>query len=262
MKCTELAAAIACGLTLAGGLARAADTTYDLKETVILDGFVKSVDWAGKQFILVFHSNDGYDGADWTVVGPATADLLRMGWNKDMLKAGDRLDTVVHPAADGSTRGSLMRFYLKDGRTMEIGVYGTLNPIPREHLKRRFENAADDPVRNLYGNTQVFYAEDAKGPPEANYNGRVWFNADHSLVMFSNDLKPDGKTWSNHAMKGTWWLEKQQGKWVRCNWFEPSALPFCHSPAEAPKVNEPWSVVFRGERADWIEHRVIEVGQH
>lgn len=262
MNLSKITAAAACVLMLAAGIANAADTGYDLKETLILDGYVKSVDWSGKQLNLVFHSNDGYDGADWAVAGPAVADLLRIGWSKDMLKAGDRPNAIVHPAADGTAKGSLIRFHLRDGRTLETGVNGSLQTIPREHLYRKFDNPQDDPMYSLYGNTQVFYAADPQGPPEANYNGRIWFNANHTLVIFSNDLNKDGKTWSNHAMNGTWWLEKQLGKWVRCNWFEPSPIPYCHSPAEAHKVGEKWSIVFRGAKADWIEHREIEAGQH
>jgi hypothetical protein len=254
------------GLVAASGLplaAWAATTVYEAEETLILDGYVKRVDWSGSKLLVIYHSNDGYDGADWTLEGPAPEALLRMGWSKELLKANDRPNAVIYPATDGkAAKGSLVRVQLRDGRTMETGLYGVVQTIPRAHLNRRFENPADDPMQTLYGNTQVFTAEDPKGPPEANYNGRVWFNADHSLQMFSNDLQQDGKTWTSHAMKGTWWLEKQLGKWVRCNWFEPSPIPFCHSPGEFRKVGEKWSIVFRGAKADWIEKRAIEVGQH
>ena len=253
-------AVLALFLTTRAVLAVATD--YDVNQTVILDGYVKSVDWTGSDLKFVFHSNDGYDTADWAVQGPATAALIKMGWTKDMLKAGDHLDTVVHPASDGSPKGELMRFYLHDGRTMEIGVYGTTQPIPREALNRRFDTSADDPMYSLYGNTQVFYAEDPHGPPEANFNGRVWFNPDHSLLMFSNDMNDDRKSWRTHVMTGTWWLEKQQGKWVRCNWFEPSLIPYCHSPGDSHNVGGVWSIDFRGVNADWIEHRTIEPGHH
>ena len=109
-------AAIAAILTLSVAPVKAENVQYDASKILILDGFVKSVDW-GSPLKIVFHWNNGYDGVDWTVIGPAADDLFRMGWTRDMLKPNGRMDAVVHPDEAGSPTGSLMRFYLPDGRT-------------------------------------------------------------------------------------------------------------------------------------------------
>jgi hypothetical protein len=59
----------ALGLTAPVSMAFAADVDYDMQETLVLDGYVKSVDWAGRQLSFVFHSNDGYD-ADHSTPAP------------------------------------------------------------------------------------------------------------------------------------------------------------------------------------------------
>jgi len=257
---TVQTAAIAAILTLSGVSVKAADVQYDTSKILILDGFVKSVDW-GSPLKIIFHWNNGYDGVDWTVIGPAADDLFRMGWTRDMLKPNDRLDAVVHPDKAGSPTGSLMRFYLSDGRTMEIGPYGTTQVIPRDAFEMRFTNPNDDPMAGYYGNTQDFWASDPKGAWNANYNGRAWYNPDHTLVMFSEDLQPDHVTWKRSLNYGTWWLEEYGGHWTRCMIFNFSKIPFCHSPVNFQRIGDEWTAVLHAANATWVEHRELEKGR-
>jgi hypothetical protein len=265
MKTMHTAAAIVAVtvavLTVLATGALAAETAYDTDRTIILDGEVRSVDWSGSRLKVNFHSNDGYDTTEWVVTGPPPAQLLRMGWTRADLPPKVRVDAVVHPASDGSRDGSLIRFYLNDGRTLEISRFGSTEIIPREALSLKFTNPADDPMGGVYGNTQNFWADNPQGLPEANYNGHSWYNDDHTLMMFSNDLRADG-TWSHHVTGGIWWLEKQQDKWTRCMLFTGNKRPYCHSPVGFEKVGDKWTAILRGAKSDWVEHRELEAGRH
>ena len=131
---------IGAGLLLAGlcpSGARAAAVAYDQDNVLILDSVIRSVDWSGPQLKLVVGSFDGHGGApDWTIIGPDPALLFRMGWTKDLLQVGEKLDTVINPDKNGSRNGSLLRFYLFDGRTLEISPFGTTHIVPLESLAR------------------------------------------------------------------------------------------------------------------------------
>lgn len=248
-------------LMLGSMSAAAAEISYDLDKTLILDGRIVSVDWSGEQLKFVVFSHDGYDGANWNVVGPKPADLYRMGWTKDTLKSGDKLDTVVHPDKSGARNGSLMRFYLTDGRTLEISRYGTTQMIPIAELNYRFANPDDDPMQHYYGNTVAFKADHPDEAVEANYHGHVWFNSDRTLTMFANDKNADG-TWREHMLTGIWWLEKQGAKYNLCMTFNNATSPLCHSPANFEKVGDKWDIHFRGREHNWVEHRELEAGRH
>lgn len=241
--------------------AHSSEPFYDMNRTLILDGVLRAVDWSGAQLRVDFHSNDGYDTAEWVVIGPAPAQLLGRGWNKNDLKSGERLDAVIHPDKAGGRWGALIRFYLEDGRTLETGPYGTTQIIPREALELRFANPADDPMGGYYGNTQLILADNPTGRPEANYNGHTYYNADHTMMVASNDLQPD-HTWREHILTGVWWLEKQQDKWTRCMLFTQADRPFCHSPVNFEKVGDKWVAILRGRSSDWVEHRELQAGRH
>jgi hypothetical protein len=259
MKRSHIAAALA--LMFAAGQALAADLAYDLDHFVILDGFVKSVDWSGKQLKVIFHSNDGYDGADWTLMGPDTNYLLRMGWTKDSIKVGDRPDAVVHPDKNGTANGSLMRFLLEDYRTLETDAHGSTQIYPPGALRQQYANPADDPLATNYGNTRTCRADNPEGTASANYNCRLYVNADHTMMIYENNMNPDHKTWSQRVDTGVWWLENQLGKTVSCTLVTGSSKPRCHAPVEVHKVGDKWSILFHGRDADWTEYRELLPGR-
>jgi len=242
------------GLSLAAlcpSSARAAAVAYDKDNVLVLDSVVRSVDWSGPQLKLVVGSFDGHGGApDWTITGPDPTLLFHMGWTKDLLKVGEKLDTVINPDKDGSRNGSLLRFYLFDGRTLETSPFGTTHIVPLETLAHMPKTPGENPMAGYYGNTIAFKAAD--------YNGHVWFNADGTFTMFSNDKNPDG-TWSERLVEGYTWFEKQQDKYIQCMYFATGRIaPFCHSPVNFEKVGDQWTVVLPG---GWSESRVLLPGR-
>jgi Family of unknown function (DUF6152) len=252
--------ALVTALTVVTAGTRAGDVAYDPNQFIILDGEVESIDWSGSLLKIIFHSNDGYDGVDWTLTGPAPDYLLRMGWTKDSIKAGDRPDAVIHSDKNGTANGSLIRFLLSDYGTLETGPHGSTQIYPRGALTQTYATAADDPLASNYGNTRTCRAEDPKGPPEANYSCRLWVNADHTMMMFENNKQPDG-TYKQRVDTGIWWLEQQLNRTVSCTFINGSAKPRCHSPVETHKVGDKWSIQFHGANADWTEYRELLPGR-
>ena len=248
------------GVALAIAATRAAAPSYDANQFIILDGEVKSVDWSGSQLKVIFHSNDGYNGADWTLVGPDPAYLLRMGWTKDLIKPGDRPDAVIHPDQNGTATGSLMRFLLDDYRTLETSPFGAPLIYPRGALSQTYANPADDPLASNYGNTRTCRATNPHGPPGSNYSCRLYVNADHTMMMAENNMQPDG-SWSAHIDTGVWWIEHQLGKSVACTLITGASKPRCHAPVEKHKIGDKWSILFHGASGNWIEYRELLPGR-
>ena len=247
-------------LTVVG--ASATVQAADIDEILILDGFVRSVDWSGEQLIVVFHSNDGYEGADWTITGPKPADLLHMGWSKDLLKANDRIDAYIYPDRDGETKGTLKRFILADGSTLEASLHSDLDMAPRAALYRVFDDPADDPMAGFYGNTSTCLAMDTT-QGASQYNCTVWTNADHTFTIFENNLYSEGGQGKGLIMQdGIWWLEMQRpGQWTKCVIITGGNKPRCHSPVIGHKSGDQWSIPFHGRNADWTEYRTIQEGR-
>ena len=265
MKHLALAAAIAMAATQpAQANALMPEYAIDKEDIMILDGYIKEIDWSGDRLKLTFFWKNGYGGMDWVLYGPPPEDLFRMGWTRDILAMGDTntMNAVIHPDREGGTEtGELLRFQFNDGRTLETSIFGSTQVIPRRQLERVFENIADDPMGGLYFNTQDFYAEDPDGPKEANYGGRVWYNVDHTLTMFSIDMDDEGK-FQRSLNSGIWWLQEWKGKWTRCMIFNFARRPYCHSPTNFEKVGDKWSIDFDGRTADWVEHREIQPGRN
>jgi hypothetical protein len=262
MKWLQAAAAVF-GLLLGASSAQAAPMDYDTTNFIILDGFVKSVDWSGSHLEVVFHSNDDYDGADWTLQGPAPSYLKTMGWKQDAVKAGDRVDAVVHPDTNGAAKGQLLRFLLPGYRTLETGPYSSSLVYPPGSIKKTFANVADDPLASTYGNTLTCMASDSK-PAEADYSCRIWINSDHTIRILRkrtfNGLNPDG-TFNLATDTGFWWLENQLGKTVFCTLIDDAPMPHCDSIAERHQIGDKWSVKVHGAKADWTETWQLQSGR-
>jgi Family of unknown function (DUF6152) len=255
--------AVIFGLSLGASTAHAAQMAYDTTNFIVLDGFVKSVDWSGSNLKMVFHSNDGYDGADWTLQGPAPAYLKTMGWNQDAVKAGDRIDTVIYPDKSGTANGQLLRLLLPDYRTLETGPYGSSLMYPPGAIKKTIANVADDPLATLYANTLYCLASDSK-PADANHSCRIWINADHTVrilrIKTISGLNPDD-SFNLATDLGHWWLENQLGKRVLCTLIDNAPMPHCDTAAMRRKVGDKWTVKVHGANAEWTETWELQQGR-
>lgn len=252
-----------CGLLLGTGAANAAQIAYDTTNFIILDGFVKSVDWSGSNLKVVFHSNDGYDGADWTLQGPAPSFLTAMGWKQDAVKAGDRIDAVVYADRNGTANGQLLRFLLPDYRTLEAGAYGSALMYPPGATKKTMASVAEDPFATLYANTLYCEASESR-PADANHSCRMWINADHTIRILRkktfNGLNPDD-SFNLATDLGVWWLENQLGKRVLCTLVENAPMPRCDTAVARHKVGDKWTIKVHGANTEWTETWELQQGR-
>lgn len=251
---------IACTLGAASS-AGAAQPQQKLDDTVILEGVVKSVDWSGEQLVVVMNVNDGWDRPDWTVIGPKPDVLLSVGWSKDLLKPQDRVSAYAHPDKGGALKATLKRFVLENGTSLEASLRTDMEIAPREALYRVFENPVDDPMSGYYANTRTCLAQG--NAPSAKYNCTSWWNPDHTVSVFENNIGSEKEPGRGMVMQtGTWWLQMARaGQWTNCQLMPGAYKPRCHSPTIPGQAGQKWSISFTGREANWTEYRSVMEGR-
>ncbi|HTP38786.1 MAG TPA: DUF6152 family protein [Steroidobacteraceae bacterium] len=70
----------------------------------------------------------------WGMEAPSPSALLRNGWDKYTVKAGDKVTVTLNPLKDGRTGGNLLSLTLADGRTLDTrpNVEPPSNPPKQE----------------------------------------------------------------------------------------------------------------------------------
>ncbi len=113
-----------CALALmaAAGSASAhhAFNMYDNEKYLPLTGVVKSFTWKNPHAMIEFVAAmpDGTTQS-WMVECSAPNIIGRRGWNKDSLKADDKVPLTIHPMKDGSKYGLLVTVTRPDGQTLK-----------------------------------------------------------------------------------------------------------------------------------------------
>jgi hypothetical protein len=49
------------------------------------------------------------DAVEWSIEGGSPNALMRAGWKRTSMHAGDAIEIVIHPLKDGTNGGSLIR---------------------------------------------------------------------------------------------------------------------------------------------------------
>jgi hypothetical protein len=79
---------------------------YDLTKTTTLHGTVTRFDWSNPHCVIHMDAkNASGELQNWTIELAAPSLLSRMGWNKNVMKAGDDITADVHPAQNGALVG-------------------------------------------------------------------------------------------------------------------------------------------------------------
>jgi len=100
------------------------DAEYDSKKPFTITGYVTKVDWVNPHAFVSIDVKEGSSVKNYRIeMGPPYA-LVRGGWKRDTLKAGDKV-TVVNAAAakDGSNAGGSMpttAMVLADGQKLTM----------------------------------------------------------------------------------------------------------------------------------------------
>ena len=89
---------------------------YDMTKTITLHGTVSKFDWSNPHVVVfVDAKNDNGDMQHWTIEFAAPVHMVRAGWRKNAMKAGDEITIDTHPSRNGAPVGisSTITFILK-----------------------------------------------------------------------------------------------------------------------------------------------------
>jgi len=114
--CVLVAAVV--GLLVCGGsaLAHHGVAGYDLSKTVTVHGTVTKFDWSNPHVVVyVDAKGDSGEVQHWTIEFASPVHMVRAGWSKNVMKAGDDVVIDTHPSKNGAPVGitSTITFILK-----------------------------------------------------------------------------------------------------------------------------------------------------
>jgi hypothetical protein len=96
---------------------------FDTKATLVLEGSVREFKFVNPHSYVQLMAPWGpkHKLTDWTLETSGPNYLLRKGWRKDSLKAGDKVKITIAPLRNGNPGGSILGVELADGRKMNMG---------------------------------------------------------------------------------------------------------------------------------------------
>jgi hypothetical protein len=90
---------------------------YDMDHPVNMKGIVTTMEWTNPHvFIFLDVKDDSGNVGEWRVEGNSPNMLVRTGWKKEMIKAGDQLTVNGAPAKNGSKVMRLITLTLANGQ--------------------------------------------------------------------------------------------------------------------------------------------------
>jgi hypothetical protein len=90
---------------------------FDQSQVLYLSGTVKEFELVNPHAWLQLVATDGKgEAATWAFEGGSVSQLLRLGWTKENLKAGDQVEVGYRPMKDGSRGGQLMSVKQANGQ--------------------------------------------------------------------------------------------------------------------------------------------------
>jgi translation initiation factor IF-1 len=118
-------ACVAASVVLLGAIpavAHHSNSAYQVDQVQTLVGVVKEWKWSNPHTWLYVMVDDGKGGkVEWAVEGRAPGVLGRVGWDRTILKAGDKVTVHMSPAKDGSHVGIIARVTKEDGTILGNG---------------------------------------------------------------------------------------------------------------------------------------------
>jgi hypothetical protein len=112
-------AAVAAALFMAAGSALAhhgSRISYDMNRMVTVEGTVTEFDWLNPHVYFQFDvTDDKGNVAHWIAETDPPSGMTRYGWNKNYLKAGEKVTVTVWPSKTLAPRGFLAKLVKADG---------------------------------------------------------------------------------------------------------------------------------------------------
>ena len=124
-------------LTVAGaGFALAAaaqahhsQSEFDLRSTVQIEGTVTKLEWKSPHARLYLDAkNDKGETVSWNLELPSPNMLMRRGWKRDSLKAGDHVKVAASPARNFPDIGIATKIDDANGKSLFTGTTPVYEP--------------------------------------------------------------------------------------------------------------------------------------
>jgi len=92
------------------------NSAFDGDKVMVLTGTVAEWKWMNPHVWIFLTVDDGNGGkVQWEIEGRTPGQLIRAGWSKTILKAGETITVDFSPAKDGTHTGLLTRVRRADG---------------------------------------------------------------------------------------------------------------------------------------------------
>jgi len=103
-------------LCAAPATAHHSNSAYKVEQVMTITGVVKEWKWSNPHTWLYLTVDDPKEGkVEWAVEGRAPGVLGRVGWDRYVLKPGEKVTVHMSPAKDGSKVGIIARVTKEDG---------------------------------------------------------------------------------------------------------------------------------------------------
>lgn len=80
---------------------------YDMQKVITVKGTVTEFDWTNPHCVIYVDSKgENGDVQHWVLELGAPQHMIRSGWSKSSIKAGDDIAAETHPAKNGATVGT------------------------------------------------------------------------------------------------------------------------------------------------------------
>jgi len=97
------------------------NAAYDAKNPVTLKGTVTEFEWANPHVQIFFDVKDDKGKVvKWSVETLSPGKLVRCGWAKDSVKAGDSVIITTLPAKTGAPVGFLTKLVFANGKELSL----------------------------------------------------------------------------------------------------------------------------------------------
>jgi hypothetical protein len=124
MRQIVVAGSAALGLLSAAppALAHHSFASYAVKGQIKLSGTVTRFEWANPHVYIHLDATGRYGGVKhWLIECANPGTLNRIGWKRNMIHQGDKIEVIVAPLRSGRPGALLKAIRLADGRTFSNG---------------------------------------------------------------------------------------------------------------------------------------------
>lgn len=98
---------------------------YEMTKKATIEGVVVRYEWSNPHsWLFVSVADAGGKPVTYGFEMSSVGEMVRRGWTKTVLKAGDKVKVDFHPVRDGEPAGLLMSAYGNDGKVIGKQIRG------------------------------------------------------------------------------------------------------------------------------------------